>query len=144
MGKDTATIQDQLQPRLAQIARELGREVYPDGLPRDTKFSELEAIAGVLADEIARQLIEANVAEQANDWPEEPLGECPLCGGPARKAPDEPRALKTTRGDIAWKERVGNGPRCRRAFFPSEPGVGPGSHRLQPPRPAKSRPCRGQ
>jgi len=87
MGKDAATIRDRFQTRLAQIARDLGREVYPDGLPRGTKFSELEAIAGALGDEIARQLIESNVQEQADDWPEDQLGECPLCGGPARKAP---------------------------------------------------------
>jgi len=124
MGKDAASIRHRFQTRLAQIARELGREVYPDGLPRGTKFSELEAIAAALGDEIARQLIESNVQEQADDWPEDQLGECPLCGGPARKAPDQPRVLKTTRGDVAWKQRVGNCPRCRRAFFPSEPGAG--------------------
>jgi hypothetical protein len=125
MEKDATTIKDQFQARLGQIARELAREIYPDGLPRGTKFSELEDIAGALGDEMARQLIEINVQEQADDWPEEELGECPLCGGPARKAPDAPRVLKTTRGDVAWKERIGNCPRCRRAFFPSEPGVGP-------------------
>ncbi len=79
MGKDAATIRDRFQTRLAQIARELGREVYPDGLPRGTKFSELEAIAGALGDEIARRLIESHVQEQADDWPEDQLGECPLC-----------------------------------------------------------------
>jgi predicted nucleic acid-binding Zn ribbon protein len=124
MGKDAAAIRHQLQSRLGEVARELGREVYPDGLPRGTKFSELEAIAGALGDEIARQLIEANVREQAEDWPQEELGECPVCGGPARKAPDQPRVLTTTRGDVAWTQRVGNCPSCRRAFFPSEPGAG--------------------
>ena len=124
MGKDAAAIRREFQARLGQIARELGRELYPDGLPRGTQFSELEEIAGALGDEIARQLIESQVREQAGDWPEEELGECPVCGGPARKAPDEPRVLKTTRGDVAWKERVRNCPRCRRAFFPSKPGLG--------------------
>ena len=93
-------------------------------MPRGTKFSELEAVAGALGDEMARQLIEINVQEQADDWPEEELGECPVCGGAARKAPDEPRVLTTTRGDVAWKERVANCPRCRRAFSPSGSRVG--------------------
>jgi predicted nucleic acid-binding Zn ribbon protein len=106
------------------MARELTRELYPQGLPRGTKFSELEAVAGALGDEMARQLIEINVQEQADDWPEEELGECPVCGGPARKAPDQPRVLLTTRGDVAWKQRVANCPSCRRAFFPSESSVG--------------------
>jgi predicted nucleic acid-binding Zn ribbon protein len=124
MGKDAAAIRKELRSRLGQMARELGREVYPEGLPRGTKFSDLEAVAGALGDEIARQLIELNVQEQADDWPEEEIGECPICGGAARKAPDQPRVLTTTRGDVAWKQRVGHCPRCRRAFFPSEPGAG--------------------
>jgi hypothetical protein len=124
MGKDAARIRQRFQARLGEIARELGRGLYPDGLPRGTKFAELEDIAGVLGDEIARQLIESQVGGQAEDWPDEELGECPVCGGDARKAPDEPRILKTTRGDVAWKERVRNCPSCRRGFFPSEPSIG--------------------
>ena len=124
MGKNAAEIREEFHSRLGVMARELARELYPDGLPRDTRFSELEAVAGALGDEMARQLIEINVQDQADDWPEEELGECPACGGAARKAPDEPRGLTTTRGDVAWKERVGNCPRCRRAFSPSGSGVG--------------------
>jgi hypothetical protein len=124
MGKDAAEIRKEFHARLGQMAGELAKQLYPEGLPRGTKFSELEAVAGALGDEMARQLIEINVREQADDWPEEELGECPACGGAARKAPGEPRVLTTTRGDVAWKERVANCPRCRRAFFPSGPSVG--------------------
>ncbi len=124
MGKDAASLRKEFQTRLGQMARELGREIYPDGLPRGTKFSELEDIAGVLGDEMARQLVEIHVRGQAEDWPEEELGECPVCGGAARKAPDDPRVVTTTRGNVAWKERVANCPRCRRVFFPSGPGAG--------------------
>lgn len=125
MGKDAATIRDELRVRLGQMARELGREVYPDGLSRETKFSELETVAATLGDEIARQLIETQVRGQAEDWSEEQLCQCPECGGPASKAPDQPRVLTTTRGDVGWDQRVGYCTRCRRAFFPSEPSVGP-------------------
>jgi uncharacterized protein with PIN domain len=124
MGKDAATFRDELHIRLGQIARELGREVYPDGLSRDTKFSELETVAGTLGDEIARQLIETQVRGQAEDWSEEELRECPECGGPTSKAPDQRRVLTTTRGDVGWDQHVGYCTRCRRAFFPSEPSVG--------------------
>ena len=113
MGKPAGVIRDELRARLGQMARELGREVYPDGLPRGTRFSELEAIAGDLGDEIARQLIETHLGGQAEQWPDNHLGECPSCGGPARKAPDQPRVLTTTRGDVTWRERVANCPRCR-------------------------------
>jgi hypothetical protein len=98
---------------LGQVARDLTRELYPNGLPRGTKFSELEDVAGALGDEMAHQLIEMNVQKQVDDWPEEELGKCPVCGGAARKASDEPRVLTTTRGDVAWKQRVRNCPLCR-------------------------------
>jgi hypothetical protein len=119
MEKDAAAIRQEFHSRLGQMARQLAKELYPNGMPRGTKFSELEDTAGALGDEIARQFIELNVQDQADDWPEDQLGECPTCGGAARKAPDEPRVLTTTRGDVAWKQRVANCPRCRRAFFPS-------------------------
>ena len=124
MGKDAAEIRGDFHACLSQIARELTGELDPQGLPRGTKFSELEAVAGALGDEMARQLIEIKVQEQTDDWPEEELGDCPACGGPARKAPDQPRVLLTTRGEVAWRQRVANCPRCRRAFFPSESSVG--------------------
>jgi hypothetical protein len=124
MGKDVAEIRNAFHSRLGQIARDLTKELYPDGLPRGTKFSELESVAGALGDEMARQLIELNVKDQADGWPEDELGECPACGGAARKTPDQPRVLTTTRGDVAWKQRVANCSRCRRAFFPSGPSVG--------------------
>ncbi len=124
MGKDAAAIREEFHDRLGQVARELAKELYPEGMPRGTKFSELEVIAGALGDEMARRLIEINVQEQADDWPEDQLGECPTCGGAARKSPDEPRVLTSTRGEVAWKERVRNCSRCRRAFFPSGSSLG--------------------
>ena len=90
MGRDAAEIRGEFQTRLNQIARELTGQLYPQGLPRGTKFSELEAIAGALGDEMARQLIEINVREQADGWPEEELGECPVCGGWPARLPTSP------------------------------------------------------
>jgi hypothetical protein len=124
MGKDARSLRAELTSELSRLAQQLGREIYPDGLPRDTKFSELEEFAGIVGDELARQIIETQVAEQTECFEEE-LGECPECHGPARKMPDQPRVLATTRGEVQWKERVANCPRCRRAFFPSEPSVRP-------------------
>jgi hypothetical protein len=124
MGKDVAPIRTEFQAPLGQMARELTRQLDPDGLPRGTKFSELEAVAGARGDEMARQLIALNVREHADHWPEDELGECPVCGGAARKAPEEPRVLTTTRGTLAWKPRVAHCPCCRRALFPSGARVG--------------------
>jgi hypothetical protein len=132
MGKDAAAIRQEFHSRLGEIARELARELYPNGLPRGTKFSELEDIAAALGDEMARQLIEINVQDQADDWPEEELGECPVCHGAARKAPNQPRVIITTRGDVAWKQRVANCPRCRRAFSPQNQSLGVDGSRFSP------------
>jgi uncharacterized protein with PIN domain len=125
MGRDVGSIRAELIPELQRIARQLGRTVFPEGLPRGTKFSELEAIAVALGDEIARQLIESNVREQADDRPEEDSAPCPECRGPTSEAPDRTRSLTTTRGEVTWTEHARYCHRCRRAFFPSEPGAGP-------------------
>jgi hypothetical protein len=125
MGRDVGSIRTELTPELQQVARQLARKVFPEGLPRGTKFSELEDIAGALGDEIARQLIESNVQEQTADWPEEDSTPCPECRGPTSKAPDRPRSLMTTRGEVTWTEHARYCHRCRRTFFPSGPGTGP-------------------
>jgi hypothetical protein len=123
MGKDAATLRHQFHARLGQMARELAAELYPDGLPEGTTFSELEEIAGALADEMARQLIEGQV--QAHASAESPPGACPSCQASLCRAPTRPRELTTTRGQVAWTQPTLRCPRCRRAFSPSGPGVGP-------------------
>ena len=78
---------------------------------------------GRSGDEMARQLIEINVQEQADDWPEEELGECPVCGGAARKTPDEPRVLRPARRRRL--ERTSRQlPPLSAGFFPSGSRVG--------------------
>jgi hypothetical protein len=124
MGKDAVPLRKQFRVRLGQMARELGRELYPDGLPAGTTFSDLEAIAGEVADEVARQLIESQVKAQAEACAQERPGLCPSCGGALREAPAQPREVLTTRGSVRWTENRGYCPRCRRAFSPSEPDSG--------------------
>ena len=92
MGKDAAEIRMEFHSRLGQMARELARELYPDGLLEAPSSRNWKPSPVALADEMARQLIEINVREQADDWPENELGECPTCGGAARRPRRAPRA----------------------------------------------------
>ena len=46
MGKAHVAISDRRRIRPGRMARESGREIYPDGLPRGIKSSDLEAMAG--------------------------------------------------------------------------------------------------
>lgn len=124
MGKDAKPIPAELKPVIADFVRSVSKVYFPNGMPIGAKFSTLEDLACQVGDEAARLIMEMNVQQQAEDWPEDEVGECPSCGGAARKKPDEPRTLKTSRGDVAWENRVLNRPRCRRAFFPSESSVG--------------------
>jgi hypothetical protein len=109
---------------LARIASQLSNEVFPEGMPWGTKFDHLETLAGALGDEIARQIIEANICHQATAPPES-VEVCPSCGRQGRAATDEPRELITTRGPVAWVEQGQHCPHCRRAFFPSESSARP-------------------
>jgi hypothetical protein len=127
MGKDAVLVPDEIQPLLAGIASQLSEQVFPGGMPWGTKFDHLEALAGALGDEIARQMIQGNVDRQATTSSES-VKTCPTCGWEGRAAPDEPRELMTTRGSVAWTEPAQHCPSCRRAFFPSEPSAGTGSH----------------
>jgi hypothetical protein len=128
MGKDVRAIPDEVRPLLARIAGQLSEEFFPGGMPWGTQFDHLEALAGALGDEIARQMIQANIRQQVTTLPEA-MGTCPTCGRQGRAAPDEPRELITTRGTVDWVEPTQHCPHCRRAFFPSESHSGIGSHR---------------
>jgi hypothetical protein len=44
--------------------------------------------------------------------------------GSASKSPDQPRGLTTTRGDVAWTQRVGHCPAVGGLFFPQNHALG--------------------
>ena len=66
MGKDAAEIRKEFHARLGRIARELARSFTPTAChaaPSSRSWRTSQA----LGDEMARQLIEINVQEQADD-----------------------------------------------------------------------------
>lgn len=125
MGKDDPSIPDNLRPILSQFAEQIGRELYPNGLPRGTKFSKLETLSGLIGDELGRSIIQSQARAQADGLSRdsEPAI-CPTCGQTARAAPREHRDLTTTQGTVAWDEPAAHCSSCRRAFFPSVPRFG--------------------
>lgn len=125
MGKDVPSIPDKLRPILSQFADQIGREIYPGGLPRGTKFSELETLSGLIGDELGRSIIESQARAQADELSQDLApAACSTCGQTARAAPAEHRDLITTQGTVAWDEPAAYCPSCRRAFFPSVPSLG--------------------
>jgi hypothetical protein len=125
MGKDVPSVPDNLRLILSQVAEQIGREVYPNGLPRGTRFSELETLSGWIGDELGRAIIEAQARAQADDFSQDSAPAiCPTCGQTARAGPTEHRDLITTQGAVAWDEPVAHCSSCRRAFFPSVPRLG--------------------
>jgi hypothetical protein len=125
MGKDVASIPDSLRPMLSQFADQIGREIYPHGLPRGTKFSQLETLSALIGDELGRSILESQTRAQADKLSQDSTSAvCPTCDHTARAGPVEHRDLTTTQGTVAWNEPAAYCPSCRRSFFPSISSLG--------------------
>ena len=111
---------------MAEVAREARALVYgAAGCPEwGTKFAEIEDDAKEVGHELIRLLMEQTADVQAEQVPESALegdsGERALLIG------SEPRALVSESGAVSWAEPKAYLPKSRKAFFPSEPGVGSG------------------
>jgi hypothetical protein len=125
MGKDVPSIPDNLRLILSHVAEQIGREVYPNGLPRGTRFSELETLSGLIGDELGRSIVESQTRAQADELSQDSTPVvCSTCGQTARAGPNEHRDLTTTQGTVAWDEPTAYCPSCRRSFFPSVSSLG--------------------
>jgi hypothetical protein len=85
------------------------------------RFEEVEEAGVLVGDALARAVMQQAMRRQATTVPAERCG----CGTPLEPRDSEPRTLSTRRGEIGWNEPSGYCPLHRRAFFPSEPPVGP-------------------
>jgi hypothetical protein len=124
MGKDVAARHAEFQSRLTQFARELSAQMFPEGLPEGTTFSDLERAAVAAGDEVSRTVIEGRIRARARADVDREPGACPECGGSLGEGPRRARELRTTRGEVTWTESTQRCPRCRRAFSPSGPSGG--------------------
>jgi hypothetical protein len=115
----------QLQERIDAVARELRRDLWgPKGYPAwGTKFAEMEERTGDVGDALACALLSLGLREQAEAEGHR-AGRCSGCGEPIPLEEIAGRLLQAKRGEAAWQESYGRCPRCRKAFFPSLPGLG--------------------
>ncbi len=112
--------------RLGELAREakniLGGAVGPEGKP--LTFAQLEEECIEAGDLFTALMLQERVA---NRNCEQLATGCPTCQREgALRREDEVRVLQTDRGDVVLREPTYYCPACRRAFFPSDGGIGPG------------------
>ena len=71
-------------------------------------------------------VLDLTLARQAQTLPQQPHAAraCPSCQQPLACADANPRRVQTRVGEAQGSEPQGYCPRCRRAFFPSEPESG--------------------
>src|SRR4051794_20825605 len=127
MGKqDVSALLDALRPALEAAAKNVLRHAFgAEGMPWGTRLDDLEEMAVQVGEQLSRDVVRQALARQAEGPLPEPSQLCPCCGalGEPRKAPKRP-PLQTRVGEVAWDEPSSYCPRCRRAFFPSEQGLG--------------------
>jgi len=122
---------DKVRPLIEGTAKNLVDRLYgPQGLPWGTKLSELEEVVVAIREALSEKMLEQALARQAATVEQRPAKyqNCPGCRGEVRLEPDsEPRLVQTRGGTAAWQEPATFCPKCRKAFFPSEPESGDGS-----------------
>ena len=114
-----------LQERVEELAEELLRYLYgPKGCPAwGTKFVEIEEQTGEVGDALACAMLSRGLRKQAEEAGH-PAGKCGGCGEPIPLDEIAGRLLQAKRGEAVWQESYGRCKRCRKAFFPSLPGLG--------------------
>ena len=118
-------ISTELRQRIADLARDLREDLWgPKGYPPwGTKFVEMEEKTADVGDALACALLAQTLQEQA-EQEGHGAGKCGGCGEPIPLEEIAGRLLQAKRGEAAWQESYGRCKRCRKAFFPSLPGVG--------------------
>jgi hypothetical protein len=117
-------VSEKVSARLAEVARELRAELYgEEGYPGwGTKFVEIEEQVLAIGHDLARQLAEQALAEQARHVPPQAMKD--VTGEEAEPGGTEQRELETPAGVVSWPEPQAYLPNSRKAFFPSGSRIG--------------------
>lgn len=115
----------EVRPVVLATAKNLANHLWgPQGPAWGTSFASLEELTAQLCEQLGAELLHQALQRQADQPPPEHLRVCPACSGSLDDQPPEPRSVHATVGTTDWQEPAGYCPRCRRAFFPSEPEPG--------------------
>jgi len=122
---DVASRIDVEQTLIDGTAKYFIEKLYgPNGMPWGTRFADLEELSFQLGQAISRAMMDQALTRQGQAVPSE-VETCSGCGGPVDPTDDtHPRAVLTRMGTAHWPEPKRYCPRCRAAFFPSDPGIG--------------------
>jgi hypothetical protein len=116
---------DRLQRRIRQFAEQLREEFGPLAVGEQSCLLEAAEEWGIrVGDELARAATQQELPA-ATAEPDEAC--CPKCQQLARWKGTRKRRVETRRGPIHVSEPEYYCPRCRRSFFPADPGVGDGA-----------------
>lgn len=117
-------LNNKLRERIQALSAELRHEIYgPKGYPEwGTKFIDIENQTAEIGDAIACELLSQSLYQQA-EAAGHADGKC-QCGEPIPLEEIAGRLLQAKRGEAQWQESFGHCKRCRKAFFPSIPGIG--------------------
>lgn len=120
----TAKVIEQ-QTLVEGMAKYLLEKVYgPDGMPWGTRFDDMEELCVQIGQSISRSMMGQALTRQAGAASTE-AETCSGCGGQVEPAEEtEHRAVLTRVGTARWDEPKRYCPRCRAAFFPSDPSSG--------------------
>ena len=123
MDANRALLQKKLQECLSQAAAIATQIQALEQGPGTPHYDDIEMGADVVGKQLSREIQEQRSREVAGDQPAEAA--CPECG---RKATVQTtrRKARSIHGGVEILETKARCRRCRRDFFPSESGVGPG------------------
>jgi hypothetical protein len=114
---------------LEGVAKKLADDLWgPQGPAWGTRLTEMEDLALEAREILTQEFLQLGLERQSRTLQEHPPAEaagCPSCRRPFAEAAEPlPRNLQTRGGPVGWQEPHEYCPRCRRAFFPSEPKPG--------------------
>lgn len=109
---------------IAQISQELLEELTLHGTRdlRQVRLSQMEDEVYQLADRISARLLCGMLEDQAGQVTDD--DHCPHCHSLLEDHPPDDTPMQLKRCRVQWPKPVKRCVKCRRDFFPSEPGIG--------------------